>query len=130
MDGCPILNGNLYLFAPAFLGYSPRGVLGPLSVANLLLRFSKGFVNMKDGRELAQLKTDTEWLQADHAYITAAFARVLFGTNESLVARGEYQRDFPEVAEPGRGHTAVCKPDEGYTRPLEFVTLSKREAHV
>jgi hypothetical protein len=125
VDESPILKSALRLFAPAFLGYSPRGVLGPLAVGNLVLRFSKAFVNMKDGRELQQLKTDTEWLQQSHSYVTGAFAHVLFGTAESLVARGEYQRDYPSPPEARKGHTGVCKPDENYTRPLDFIRIGE-----
>jgi len=130
IERCPILRSELYLFAPAFLGYSPRGVLGPLAVTNLLLRFSPAFADMRDGGVLAQLKSDTEWLQEDFGYVRAAFARVLFGTGENLVARGEYRRDFPETPELRRNHSTVCKPDRNYLRPLEFISISTMTTNV
>jgi hypothetical protein len=125
-------NASLFLFAPAILGFTPSGFLGSgLSISqfrrmiNPFLHFSPAYVELKTGNSLAVLRSDTETLQDEHPHCRCFRADVLFGSNEHVVARGEFLRDRPHVPVQGKNHMNVCKPTEDYREPIAFATVAR-----
>jgi pimeloyl-ACP methyl ester carboxylesterase len=123
-----MLGSKLALFAPAHLGFTPAGWVGAcLAVGRIadialpILSSSPAFVEMKGKELLEQIEEDTMAFIAESPDSTAFRARVLFGTEERFVVRGEYTYDIPETPEPEQSHFSVCKPRTSYERPLDFV---------
>jgi hypothetical protein len=125
-----LLNAKLFLFAPAILGFTPSGLLGSaLTISHLsrvvepFLRLSPSYVEMKEGNSLAALKADTEKLQSQRPDLSCLRAHILFGSDERVVARGEFHGDYPEPPEHGKNHIDICKPKHSYMRPLDLVVI-------
>lgn len=122
-----LAKAKLRLFAPAIFGYRPAGILG--IVANLpllgrcidsVLRYSPAYEDMQM-TELLELRTRVEAAARKYPEFTALRAAVLWGENEHLLKAGSFDCDSTYPSATGKDHRTVCKPDDGYTLPLEFV---------
>jgi hypothetical protein len=123
-----IVNSHLRLFAPAHLGVLAAGKLGAvlnLPVTNIVVGCYLGsnplYQNLRhDSPTILDLRKDTEQLYVQHK-LEALRACSLFGEHEEVVYVGGYKHDEPSQTQSGHDHRSVCKPNHGYTKPLDFV---------
>lgn len=132
--GYEVLNADLALFAPVSFGALPTGLLGILySVAlntHLLRRVFEPLVS--SAPVLRDLRTDSPLLKNIQAItedaarrcptLRALRARILHGEEERAIRLGRYNCDLSVEYVKEHDHTSVCKPNEAYLKPLEFVT--------
>jgi pimeloyl-ACP methyl ester carboxylesterase len=133
-----LLDARLRLFAPAMHGVKPSGWFG---LAYHLLREirevepwfkaameSQTIVRqlMSDSDKIARLRARTEELARTTRH-PALIATVVYGEDEHIVERDKYELDDIEVPVPGRDHRSICKPDDQYRNPLNFVMTGKNE---
>jgi pimeloyl-ACP methyl ester carboxylesterase len=122
-----LVNAELNLFAPAHLGFEPKGWIGAcLNVAKIeqiaitALRLSRAFVEMKEKTTLESTRVNTDRYADESPTYRALRARVLIGADDDIVAHGEFLRDTVLDPEEGQDHTSICKPCPGYPKPLGF----------
>lgn len=122
-----LVNTELNLFAPAHLGFEPKGWIGAcLNVARIeqiavtALRLSRAFVEMKEKTTLESTRDNTNHYADEAPDYKALRARVLIGADDDVVAHGEFLRDIVLDPEQGQDHTSICKPRPGYPKPLGF----------
>ena len=124
----PILEAKLALFAPAQFGFLPTNWLGALAaltgikqIARIVIAFSTPASEMDDKTVLVNLKDITYRLLDADGKLPALSAHVLFGSKDRVVVRQYYISDCRHTPEKGKSHESICKPEEGYKRPLDFV---------
>lgn len=119
---------ELNLFAPAHLGFEPKGWLGAClsvsrikAVAMTVLHLSRAFVEMEAKTTLINTLNNTNAYADEAPTFKALRARVLIGDDDDVVAHGEFKRDIVlDPPEPNQDHASICKPRPGYPRPLPF----------
>jgi len=119
---------ELNLFAPAHLGFEPKGWLGAClnvsrikAIAMTVLRLSRAFVEMEAKTTLLNTANNTNKYADESPTFKALRARVLIGENDDVVAHGEFARDIVlSPPEPQQDHASICKPRPGYPKPLPF----------
>jgi pimeloyl-ACP methyl ester carboxylesterase len=125
-----ILDASLRLFAPAHRGALCAGTVGalfhlPVSewLLSLMLKSNALFVSLQSGSPaIEDLRRETEQFQDEyHNALTALVAISLFGSNDTIVYIGKYKGDLECPTEPGHSHSSICKPNNSYSKPLEFV---------
>ena len=131
-----MLSAEVRLFAPATFGAEPSGFLGilvrslrsvalfgplidPFLQSNTIVRQLQA-----ESKKLSHLREATERLARTGRY-PALIAHVLFGENEQLVERDKLELDELEVPAVGKDHWSVCKPNQAYRQPIEFVASGR-----
>jgi hypothetical protein len=71
---------------------------------------------------LIDLRRRTEKLAKVSPKLKCFRAMLLYGTEEDVVIPGEYDCDYALEWQSGANHTQVCKPDDQFTDPINFVT--------
>jgi len=124
----PILTARVALFAPAIFGFRPTSWIGVVTsftifqkLFNLYVAKSTPATELWDKTVLEQLTKVTEHLWSNFPDVTAYRAHVLYGSDEHIVLRSCYLQDCEHTPEPNKDHIMICKPSNGYTRPLAFV---------
>jgi hypothetical protein len=118
---------ELNLFAPAHLGFEPKGWIGAcLSISRIeqvaitVLKLSRAFVEMKEKTALLSTVKNTDQYARDDSDYKALRARVLIGKEDDIVVRGEFAYDTVLPEEPDQDHSSICKPRVEYSKPLLF----------
>jgi pimeloyl-ACP methyl ester carboxylesterase len=128
-------NVRIVLFAPAHLGATDvielaseaLGVLR-LKLASLFLKFDWTVLNdLKPGSQtLAALIKDTETeyqtsVAAGDPTFHLVAATVVHAEFDKIIVQGKFFRDPEMTRAPGKGHTSICKPEQGYLDPIKHV---------
>ncbi len=124
---------DVVLFAPAIFGYSPSGLLGILAnmpgfgaVIDAVLHASPAYQDLKDvSTFLLPLQQETEAIQAHHRGCRAS---ILWARKDRIVrdGKGKYSGDPDPQYVDDQGHIGVCKPRDGFSRPVEFLIESMK----
>lgn len=129
-----ILSADIRLFAPAIFGFLPTGFGGycyAFMMENPIIgTFLRPMVNsnatiselIEGSRRLSDLQTRTEALANEHTWIRATQAHVIFGSKEHVVYMDRFACDPVYLVEKDQDHKSVCKPNQWYRKPLDFVT--------
>lgn len=125
--GKELAGATMNLFAPAHLGFEPKGWIGScLSVARIsqvamtIFNASPAFVEMKEKTTLLNTATNTNLYAKESPDFKALRARVLIGQHDMIVVRGEFAYDEVLDQVPDQDHTSICKPRGKYLTPLTF----------
>ena len=129
----PLLSGRLRLFSPATAGFRPSGHLGRLLsippaelTLYIALRGSPAFRDLEQGSPLiVNTQRRTEKLASEHPGFSALRAEIVWANPENIICSEHYDTDPAPYAVDGKNHVNVCKPQRGYTAPLEFVELGR-----
>jgi hypothetical protein len=130
----PAAGADVFLFAPAHLGFLPSGITGAaVSAAHetmfgrMLMALAKGYrayAHLQPGSAaLSSLRRRTESLAVSHPQIGALKPRILWGKQEGVVIVGRFDCD-PGDAEffiDNRGHVDICKPTADFVEPFSFI---------
>lgn len=124
-------SSDVILFAPAIFGYAPSGLIGVLanlpgfgSLIDAALQGSPAYQDLKDlSTVLLPLQSETEASQPHHRGCRAS---ILWARNDHIVrdGKGKYAADHDAQYEDDQGHISICKPRDGYFRPVEFLLES------
>lgn len=123
-----LLQSQLTLFAPAIGGFVPSGLLGILKgmpffgrVLNAVSSYSPAYQDLSGGHFLQDLRTQTEEAQKKNNY-RALRADIVWGNSDRIVHPTKYDADSEEFVDGG--HIQICKPDQNYVYPIQFVAQS------
>ncbi len=131
-----ILSGRLRLFAPAMHGAKPSGWLGLAYHLLHEIREVKPWLEAamesqtivrqlhSESDKLKRLRDETEKLAGTTSH-PALVADVVYGEREHIVERDKFRLDRIELPIRGRDHVSICKPDDEYRDPLQFVMEGK-----
>lgn len=125
----PILNAKVRLFAPAHLGTNfSTGIGAILDLVDILLAVAKKKLVanelLPNSPIISAVQQGIIEAYREFPGIPALAARVLFAIPDGIVHDQGYERcDTVESVDRAekRNHVSVCKPDDNYLRPLEFV---------
>lgn len=128
-----ILRSELRLFAPAIGGYDPTGLPGVLAnspvfgkLLDCVLRFSAAYKDLSGSDLLKRLQRKTERNAREQKAVSAFRANILWGRRDRIVNPEKYDDDEEDFKD--QGHIGVCKPDDDYVAPLEWVCGVERTA--
>jgi len=127
-----ILKCDLRLFAPAIGGYAPAGLVGTLvnspflgGILDAVLKASPAYQDLSGKGLLNKLRSKTEKNAHRHKSEPAFRAQILWGRKDYVVNPDKYDGDQEEFEECG--HTKICKPDDAYFSPLNWVSKGKSD---
>jgi hypothetical protein len=116
----PLLRSTLALFAPAHLGRNVSGISA--LIPRYLLAISNAYNNLDPSAELVRtIRERTEATAGKHTKLTGLVANTIFGSKENIVVVGGYKTDWQYAVLPDHTHRSICKPNETYLSPIEFV---------
>ncbi len=126
-----LLSAQTRLFSPASAGFRPAGflalaeALGWLRGAEIRLRMSSAYTDLQPGSStLVGTKERTEEL-CRTSQVPALRARILWANPDDVVMAEWYSTDAFRDSEDGQSHLTVCKPDDNYPRPWQFVETGR-----
>lgn len=126
----PLLGAETRLFSPASAGFRPSGLLGQINAIPLLWRLClmklQGSSAFNDLQEGSQILTETrkrteEFVSQQPSELGALRARILWANPENIVVTERYTTDYSPCSADGTDHLSVCKPDDTYQIPWQFV---------
>ncbi|MGA2570158.1 MAG: hypothetical protein ABSF23_06525 [Terracidiphilus sp.] len=123
-----LMQSQLSLFAPAIAGFAPAGFLGLLMrmpwlgpMLQAALNSSAGFQDLSNRNFLEDLRTETESAARQYPH-RALRANILWGYADRVVHPTIYEEDAEQFVD--MDHTGICKPNDEYVHPLQFVATS------
>lgn len=129
----PLLGAETRLFSPASAGFRPSGRLGQVTatplwlLCRIKLQGSSAFNDLAEG---SQILTDTrkrteEFVSQRSNELGALRARVLWANPENVVVTERYTSDHCSCSADGTNHFSVCKPNDAYQIPWQFVETGR-----
>jgi hypothetical protein len=96
----------------------------------MYLRRSSAFADLQpQSKILEATRRRTEKLvNDDQEEYGALRARIVWANPDDVVVTERYDTDHPDDSIDGTSHSSVCKPNEGYPLPWEFVETGKCSA--
>jgi pimeloyl-ACP methyl ester carboxylesterase len=126
----PLLRAEIRLFSPASAGFLPSGQLGHIKAFPLLWRLcllmlqgSSAFNELQEGSQIltnTQKRTE-KFLSEQPDELRGLRARILWANPDHIVVTERYNTDYPPCSVDGANHLSVCKPDNTYQIPWQFV---------
>lgn len=126
----PILDASVRLFSPASAGFRPGGSLGMLralplwTYINVYLRRSTAYTDLQPSSVfLRETKSRTEAVLVGSraSELKALRAEILWANPDEVVLTERYTSDRPDRSADDTTHRSVCKPDDAYELPWDFV---------
>jgi hypothetical protein len=129
----PLLAVKTRLFSPESAGFRPSGPLGQIKATPLWLfcgmklKGSSAFNDLQEGSQiLTETRKRTEDLVNQHLNeLDALRADILWANPENIVVTERYTTDQPSCSVDGTNHLSVCKPDDTYQIPWQFVETGR-----
>lgn len=125
-----LLGAEIRLFSPASAGFRPSGWLEQIKAVPLFWRLCmmklQGSSAFNDLQERSQILTDTrrrteEFVNQHSVELRGLRAHILWANPENIVVTEKYDTDHPPCSADDTNHVSVCKPDDKYQIPWQFV---------
>jgi hypothetical protein len=129
-------SAEVRLFSPALFGYTPTGIQGLLyflidqfNVGAAALRSASIHQELKPGSQhLAALRERTQKFAQEYGWMKSMRAHLLYAERD-VVHIDRYECDPLYRTQLGHTHTSVCKPNQIYLAPLDFVEHGTQDEH-